>query len=415
MIKVALFGLGTVGVGVLNIIRDGNLPIKVVAVVDRSYQKKQHILQDIPASDDPNFVLNNSSIEVDAIVELIGGTSLALFIIREALDRRIPVITANKALLAEHGYALFNKSKETKTPIFFEASVAGAIPIIHNLMHVFNNDKVFRLEGILNGTSNYMLTKMRTDKLGYQQILKQAQDLGFAEADPSFDVNGSDAAQKLSILSSLLSGYWVDWHKIFIKGIDTIELKDILWAEKNNFRIRLVGNFLCKNNTTYVWLEPKMIASSHHLWDVELENNAIVLEGKYSGPHLLVGKGAGSLPTGYSVISDILRLKTHTVHNSVFSNTLEYGHVSQVDMFEASMYMRLQVIDETGILSKISSVLSQKGISIASIFQEMEDKIAYLYIVTHSCLRGNFEEALSILHSSNLVQGTITSMPLDIA
>ena len=411
MINVALFGLGTVGKGVLEIIRKNKLPINIIAVIDRSYAKKQDILQGIPASDDPNFALNNPNIQ--AIIEVMGGTSTALFIIREALDKKIPVITANKALLAEHGYALFNKAKENKTLILFEAAVAGAVPIIRSLNTIFKYEKITQLEGILNGTTNYMLTKMRTDKLSYSSILKQAQDLGFAEADPSFDVNGSDAAQKLALLSSLLSQSWIDWHKLPIKGIDNIELRDITWAENNNYRIRLVGNFLRKDNLIYAWLEPKMILRTHFLWDVELENNAIALLGEYSGPHLMVGKGAGSLPTAYSIITDILRLSEEPNQSLLFSKTLEYVPIGSVVDFKRSMYIRLQVEDEAGVLSKISNILSKKGISIASIFQEMDNKLAYLYIVTHACFQGDFDEVIAEIKNAQLACNDIVTISLE--
>ena len=416
MIKIGLFGLGNVGQGLLRIILENKLPISVEAVVDRSYKNKKNILKNIPASDDPDFILKNKGIDI--IVELLGGASTAMFVVREALDSRIPVVTANKTLLAEHGYSLFSKAKENNINIGFEAAVAGAIPIIKNIRTAFAHDKIYFVQGILNGTSNYLLTKMWRDEKSYSIALKDAQKLGLAEADPLLDVNGQDAAQKLAILSSLLDGKWVDYHQMMTKGIQSIQLTDMQWAKKMKLKIRLMATLSLKEDKIYAWVEPMVISSKHFLWDVELENNAVFLQGKYSGPHLFSGKGAGPLPTAYSVLCDIYDVFQKKRNDLIFGGkNWRYANIQSIDFLEHSMYMRMEVEDKPGALANISSILGDNHISISAVMQEpkKEDtsKSVDLFIITHKCKRKNFNTALEDIKKIASLKNEIIYMPFD--
>ncbi|MDH4263096.1 MAG: homoserine dehydrogenase [Spirochaetia bacterium] len=416
MLKVGLFGLGTVGQGLLEISRNSKLPFEIVAIVDRSYKKKSKITGNIAASDNPSLILDDN--DIDLVVELMGGIDLPLFIIREALDKKKNVITANKFLLAEHGFALFTKAQDNGVKIGFEAAVAGAIPVIRNLENIFWYEDISLLEGILNGTTNYILTKMRTEKKEYEYALKDAQKLGFAEADPTLDVSGMDAAHKLALLASHITKSWIEYKSIYVRGIENIRLNDILWTEKAGYRIRLISRCQRIDGKVYLSVEPSIILPGHYLWDVENENNAIVFQGMYSGIHMFVGKGAGSLPTAYSVLSDIMHItqgnhNPYLMHNFVW----RYNHPGSVEDKESAFYMRLLVMDEPGVLADIAKVLSEHSISIASVHQDapiqISDHPVDLILITHKCLRKSLQTSITALEKLNSVKSVPVFLPID--
>lgn len=407
MLKIGLFGLGTVGRGLLEISRNSSMPFEISAIVDRSFESKKQITQNIPASNDPDLILKNP--EIDLVVELMGGCDLALYAIREALDLKKNVITANKMLLAEHGFALFSKAQENGLKIGFEAAVAGAIPIIRNLENIFWAEPISLLEGILNGTSNYILTKMRTQKIEYEAALKDAQNLGFAEADPTMDISGMDAAHKLALLSSLITKKWVEHRNIYIRGIENISLNDILWTEKMGFRVRQISRYQVLNNTTHISVEPTIIMPGHYLWDIENENNAVTFKGEFSGNHMFAGKGAGSLPTAYSVVSDIMHFLQGN-YNPYLENNFKwhYHKTASLDEKENAFYVRLSVQDEPGVLAKITKILSENSISIASIHQDAPIQSVKnpvdLIIVTHKCTRKSLHKSIEDFKANNSIK-----------
>ncbi|MES0489597.1 MAG: homoserine dehydrogenase [Leptospirales bacterium] len=417
MVKIGLFGLGTVGKSLVEIIQKGNYPIEIVGIVDRSFHKKKDIIGDIPASDQPEDLLNNESIDI--IVETMGGIDHALYVVREALDKKKNVITANKFLLAEHGYALFNKANQNGVKIGFEAAVAGALPIIRNLENIFFYEDIPFLEGILNGTTNYILSRMRKEKLDYTIVLEDAKKLGFAEADPTLDINGMDAVHKLALLGSLLSGTWMEYHNIDVRGIENIRLADISVAERMGYRIRQISRYQKVNDKVFLSVEPSLIGPSHFLWDIDMENNAIMFQGNYSGDHLFVGKGAGGFPTAYSVLSDIMHF-TQGNHNPLQSESFSwvYGHISPQDEKTNAFYMRMLVKDKTGMLTLITGLLSKSGISIASVHQEapyekVEGDDVDLIIVTHRCLRKDFQVAIKEINKLEGIKAEIVVLPID--
>jgi homoserine dehydrogenase len=416
MLKVGLFGLGTVGRGLLEISRKSRLPFEIVAIVDRSWQKKTKIIGNIAASDDPRLILDNK--DIDLVIELMGGIDLPLFVIREALDKQKNVITANKFLLAEHGFALFTKAQDNGVKIGFEAAVAGAIPIIRNLENIFWYEDIPLLEGILNGTTNYILTKMRAEKKDYEAALKDAQQLGFAEADPALDVNGMDAAHKLALLASHITKTWIEYHSIYVRGIENIRLNDILWTEKAGYRIRQISRCRRIDDKVYLSVEPSIILPGHYLWDIENENNAIVFQGSYSGSHMFVGKGAGSLPTAYSVLSDIMHVAQGNYNPYIIDNFVwRYNHPASVEDKECAFYMRLLIKDEPGVLAEIARVLSEHSISIASVHQDAPiqttERPVDLILVTHKCVRRSLQNSIKALEKLNCVKSVPVFLPID--
>ena len=416
MIKIGLFGCGTVGQGLIKILQSNTTHFKLSAVVDRSFRKKQDILKNIPSSDDPQFILDNP--EIDVIVELMGGVELPLYIIREALDRGKNVITANKFLLAEHGYALLNKANDKNLKIGFEAAIAGGIPIVRNLENIFFSEKIPMLEGILNGTTNFILTKMRKEKKDFDVVLKESQELGLAEADPTLDINGSDAVHKLALLGSLVTKKWIDYKNIYTRGIEKIKINDIFWTEKMGFRIRLLAQFKNVNNQYFFSVEPRIIKPGHYLWDIEFENNAIMFKGEYSQTHLFMGKGAGSLPTAYSVFSDLMHY--YQGNYSAFRDAdihWEYEEIASNDDNVYPCYFRLQVTDKPGVLAELSGILGRYNISVASVHQdaleEGENNLVDVMILTHQAKRSMINKAIEEIERQSDYIHDYFFMPVD--
>ncbi|RME90518.1 MAG: homoserine dehydrogenase [Candidatus Hydrogenedentota bacterium] len=413
MVKIGLFGLGTVGQGLLQLVKKSPYA-EIKAVVDRSYQKKKDILQDIPASDDPSMILENP--EIDIYVELIGGIDFPLFIAREAIDRKKTLITANKALLAEHGYAIFSRASLNEVHIGFEAAIAGAIPIVRNLMSVINYQPISRLQGILNGTTNYLLTKMAKRKAPYHEVLKEAQELGLAEADPTLDVNGMDACHKLALLASLITNKWFEYERIETVGIEQISLSDILWAEKMGYKIKLLADYHYNDKKHFISVEPTMIPSSSPLYAIDNEDNAILVKGEFSGEHLFAGKGAGSLPTAYSVYADIVNYALGR-HSSWDMKHPEYAAIAPESGADYEFYIRLQVQNRPGVLAKAAQSLGSRGISIAAVHQEAiyeensQDPVD-LVIVTHHCRKEVLTKALAEIEKQDYCTNAAVKIPI---
>ncbi|MCS6983756.1 MAG: homoserine dehydrogenase [Leptospiraceae bacterium] len=410
MLQVGLFGLGNVGQSFLKILRQKKLPVQVVAVVDRSFARKKDILQEIPASDDPSFILNQT--KLDAVVELIGGSDTALFAAKECLKKGIPFVTANKALLAEHGYSLFSLAQENHTSIYFEAAVAGAIPIIHNLQNVYSWEKLEFLEGILNGTTNYILTRMHREKKEYETILSDAQKLGLAESNPRLDVEGIDAAQKLCLLTTLCTSTFVDIERVFYRGIHELTLQDVVWAQRMDYRIKLLARAFFKEEEIFLGVEPTFVKSGHDLYDIQEENNAIYFKGEFSENHLFVGKGAGGFPTASAVVCDLLRIMRGEKYP--WPKKWHYARVQDIGTLPTSYYVRFLVQDIAGVLAQVSEVFRDHNISIAVLHQEQQqnDRTAEIVLTTHETTRTNILETLRKLTLLKEVMGRPVYYPI---
>ncbi len=384
-LNIGIIGLGTVGSGVVAALqRDPDLlqkeigkEVKISAASVRDLAKKRPgINLDFKVTDDPVEIVEDPSI--DLVIELIGGIEPARDLIVRAMKNGKHVVTANKALLASHGKELFDLASKNKCFLGCEGAVAGGIPIIKVIREGLVANKISRLEGIINGTCNFILTGMKERQTSFERILKEAQDKGFAEQDPTFDVGGIDAAQKLTILAALLFGVPLDLNKVSVEGISQIELDDINYAEKLGYRVKHLAMAVRSPSGIELRVHPALVPENHMLANIEREMNAIVLEGDLLGPLLISGAGAGAEPTASSVLADVadcLR-KGDSDWQLLRSPTAEERgrgvSVTNLRKITSSFYFRVSAVNEPGILASITKVLAAREISIEAIVQHEE-------------------------------------------
>ena len=392
--KIGIIGLGTVGEGVLKILtlEKNNLKIKADSELEVKYACDLRTNKDFSFEFDKSILTTDykkiiSDPEIDIIVELIGGESIAKTIILEALNNKKHVVSANKALVAKHGPELISTAKKNNCFFLYEAAVGGGIPIITPLVENLIANTITEIRGIMNGTSNYILTKMKEDKLDFEEALHLASQMGYAEADPSYDVDGIDAGHKILILSSLAYGGYVDFHEIYLHGIRDISLIDIFEAEKLGYSIKLVASSkINEDNLVEISAEPVLLKNDKILSNVNDVFNAIEVTGNYAGKTLFYGKGAGMEPTASAVISDIVKISTNSVINSNFffntennlktinTNTLNhefYIRVSKDFNIEKSDLELYKEIDNYYIL--IAENISRDELN--EIFKDVKEKL----------------------------------------
>ena len=403
-IRLGILGAGTVGQSLIRIIekeqkrilRNHGIYIEISKVGDRSFEKKD-ILKKYSCTKNLNEVIEDK--EIDIIVELIGGIEPARELILKAIENHKSIVTANKALLANHGKTIFELIKQKQQnnipiTIGFEASVGGALPIIKNLRRIWSFGNIHSLVGILNGTCNFIISKME-EGLDYQEALKLAQEKGFAEADPTFDVSGKDAGQKLAIISSLASGCWIEEKDIVIEGIEKIQKIDHEIAQKWGMVIRLIAISRFYHNQLLLRVHPALISKNHLLADVKNEYNALFVEEEYSGSTFIVGKGAGGFPTASAVLADIVSIASGST-NLWFQ---EFRSIELIKNADYRFYLRFQTIDKPGVLAAISRVLADFNISIASMHQEEGEEPVNVVIFTHECKESAIFQALNIINN----------------
>ena len=383
--KIAIIGLGTVGTGVANLLLDhgdrtarhaGRIPW-LEKVVIQNISKSRDV--EIPAgvlTDNLNEVLQNP--EITVVAQLIGGLEPARTIMLQLLEAGKDIITANKALLAVHGPELFDKARQLGRCIAFEASVAGGIPIITNIGQCLTANQVTSLHGILNGTCNFIITQMQEHSTDYEKVVKEAQRLGYAETDPTLDVNGADTAQKLSILSQLAFGVRGNWEDIPCKGIDDLDIADIGFADRLGYRIKLLAMAKLVDNEVEMSVSPTLIKKGSPLAEVQDAFNAIRVLGDAVGPVFYHGQGAGQMPTASAVVADII--DTVVGRSQITFNNLELWSENNRprSMADAGQsinryYLRMQVIDQPGVMAEITGILGNNGVSIASIIQHKSE------------------------------------------
>ena len=383
--KIAIIGLGTVGTGVANLLLDhgdrtarhaGRIPW-LEKVVIQNISKSRDV--EIPAgvlTDNLNEVLQNP--EITVVAQLIGGLEPARTIMLQLLEAGKDIITANKALLAVHGPELFDKARQLGRCIAFEASVAGGIPIITNIGQCLTANQVTSLHGILNGTCNFIITQMQEHRADYEKVVKEAQRLGYAETDPTLDVNGADTAQKLSILSQLAFGVRGNWEDIPCKGIDDLDIADIGFADRLGYRIKLLAMAKLVDNEVEMSVSPTLIKKGSPLAEVQDAFNAIRVLGDAVGPVFYHGQGAGQMPTASAVVADII--DTVVGRSQITFNNLELWSENNRprSMADAGQsinryYLRMQVIDQPGVMAEITGILGNNGVSIASIIQHKSE------------------------------------------
>ena len=390
-VKIGLIGFGTVGSGVYHLLEKNRnliaertgmtLSIKTICDLRTDIVKKA--APGVSVTDNWQNLVNDP--EIETIVELIGGINPAKKIIVEAMKAGKNVVTANKKLLAEAGQEIFEIASVGKVKLGFEASVGGGIPCIAALKHGLVGNNILSVMGILNGTTNYILTRMSEENLSFADALKQAQENGFAEADPTFDIEGYDAGHKITLCATIAFNKRVDYTKVSKEGITKISTIDMEFAREMGYVIKLLG--ICKKigEKIDVRVHPTMIRREHLLASVRREFNAVLFQGDMTGPVIMYGKGAGELPTASAVVSDIVDIASKT---EVEQSAIVFD--SDAVMIESGertsrYYMRLTTQDRTGILSRVSGILASNDISIASVVQKEGDKSGFvpLIITTH--------------------------------
>ncbi len=400
--RIGLLGAGTVGQSLIKIIEqekeriynNHGIIIEIHKIGDRSYEKKEN-LKKYRCTKDLMEVINDPNIDI--VVELIGGIHPAKDMVIGAIQNGKSVVTANKALLANEGKSIFSTLKEQQKKnisitIGFEAAVGGALPIIKNLRRIWSFGNIKSIGGILNGTCNYIITKME-EGLDYETALKKAQELGFAESDPTFDISGRDAGQKLAIISSLGFSTWIEEKDIKIEGIENIHPIDHIIAKKWNMVIRLVALTKFINQELLLRVHPALISKNHLLADVKEENNAIYIEEEYSGSTFIVGKGAGGFPTASAVLADIISIASGS--RNIWFN--DFSPFKKIDDANYRFYLRFQTVDRPGVLAAISRVLADHKISIASMHQEEGIEPVNVVIFTYESKESAVFKAIEII------------------
>lgn len=407
--NIAILGVGTVGSSVIKILqknkdlisaRAGKEIIPVVGTV-RDLNKDRGV--NIPLTDDIKSVLNRD--DIDIYIELMGGVEKPFSIVSEILKKKKPVVTANKAMLAYHRYALQNLAKDT--PFGFEASVAGGIPIIKTLREGLSANKVKKIVGILNGTSNYILTDMMQNNSNFEDVLKKAQSLGYAEADPTFDVDGMDAAHKLLILSSIAYGVHGDPEDILIKGIRKISNEDIFFAKEFDYTIKLLGISKITDGKAELRVHPALINKDRIIAEVDGVMNAVSINCDALNESMYYGPGAGGDATASAVIADLIDIAKGNKNPMLgYAQNFKKMELIEQKNIQTKYYLRVKVEDRTGVLASITNVMSQNNISIDSFLQKPRnkgEKHTTLYFTTHLSLEANIKRVMGILENFEFV------------
>ncbi|NOL51716.1 homoserine dehydrogenase [Pelistega suis] len=427
-IKVGLLGFGVVGSGTWNVLtrnaeeiaRRAGRQIEIVRIATRTTSKATAVVGNaVPVSDDMLSVVNDPNVEV--VVELIGGTTLAKELVLKAIENGKHVVTANKALLAVHGNEIFKAASERQVTVAFEAAVAGGIPIIKAMREGLTANRIQWLAGIINGTTNFILTEMREKGLSFAEVLKKAQQLGYAEADPTFDVEGVDAAHKLTLLASIAFGIPVQFDKVYVEGISRLAPEDVVAAGRLGYRIKLLGLAIRRDSGIELRVHPCLVPNSKLIASVEGPMNAVVVKGDAVGETLYYGAGAGSEPTASAVVADLVdvtRLLTadpeHRVPPLAFqANALADYPILPIEEVTSSYYLRLHVEDRPGVMAEIATILAKGNISINSMIQDPETNGASIIFLIHQAREGNVLEAIKQIERLSFVQSKVTMIRLE--
>lgn len=410
-IKIGVIGLGTVGSGVVKILHDNReiilkrvgVPLEVSKIVRRDTGKS------VPPGVSPGIVTNDireilDNPDIDIVVEVMGGIEPARSYLLEAVKKGKHIVTANKALLATRGEELYNTASVYGTDLFFEGSVGGGIPVIKTLREGLAGNRIDSIYGIVNGTSNYILTRMTMEGGDFCEVLKEAQELGYAEVDPTFDVGGIDAAHKLAIIVNVAFGTPVNLKDIYIEGIADISPLDISYAGEFNYRVKLLAVTKMTGEYIEARVHPTLIPNTHLLATVDGVYNGIYISGDAIGPVLLYGKGAGDFPTGSAVVGDIIDVARNIISGgcgrippAAFKDKYRTSlKILDINDIVSTYYFRFTVLDRPGVLSKISGILGKHNISIASVIQKgrKEGGNVPLVMMTHEATERNVRNAL---------------------
>ncbi|MFC4159346.1 homoserine dehydrogenase [Chitinimonas lacunae] len=430
-VYVGLLGFGTVGSGVAKVLarnaeeisRRAGRAIEVKRAAVRNIEKAKALAPaDVEIGTDPLAVVDDPA--VDIVVELIGGTSDAKELVLRAIANGKHIVTANKALLAEHGNEIFAAARAKGVMLAFEAAVAGGIPIIKALREGLTANRIEWIAGIINGTSNFILSAMRDQGKGFDEALKEAQALGYAEADPTFDIEGHDAAHKLTILSAIAFGTPMQYEHAYLEGISKLTREDIAYAEQLGYRIKLLGITKRRPQGIELRVHPTLVPAKKILANVEGVMNAVLVNGDAVGQTLYSGRGAGSEPTASSVVADLVdiaRLLTadpgHRVPYLAFQpDRMVDLPVLPIEEVETSYYLRLKAHDRPGVMADITRILADLGISIDAMMQkepQSGEQVVDIIILTHQSLERSIDTAINLIESLPTISGPITKLRLE--
>ncbi len=424
-IGVGLVGFGTVGAGVVKILQSNaalirrrvGVPVDVIRIADVDVKRDRGV--DLPPGvlvNDYQHVLADPA--VDIVLELVGGYDIAKKVILGAIAKGKPVVTANKALLAAHGEELYEAAVRAGVDLGFEASVGGGIPIIRALMEGLAGNTILSIYGIINGTSNYILSRMTREGHGFEQVLADAQRAGYAEADPTFDIAGIDSAHKLAIMVSLAYGTPVNVKDVFTEGITRITPVDIAYAKEFGYTIKLLGIAKLADGDIEARVHPTMIPTRSPIAQVEGVYNAIQLVGDAVQDIVLYGQGAGSMPTGSAVVSDVVAIARNLLSGaagrvppaSFKQDQRRPVPIRPMEQIRSLYYIRFMVVDRPGVLSQIAGVLGNHGISISSVLQQgrKEGQTVPVVIMTHTAVERNVQHALKEINGMPFISEPTT-------
>ncbi len=420
-INVGLIGFGTIGTGVIKLLKKNrteilektgiNINLKKIADIDLKTDRGISVAKE-KLTKNGYDIINDP--QIDIVIELIGGIKKAKEFILNSFKQGKHVVTANKALLSQHHSELLNAAQKNNKLIGFEASVGGGIPIIKILRESLAGNKIKKIMGIINGTTNFILTKMEEKNLDFKKALQIAQEMGFAEADPTLDISGEDSAHKIQILASYAFNTSIPFNKIYFEGIENIDLFDIQYIKELGYKIKLLA--IVKediNNLIECRVNPTIIPEDHLLASVKDEYNAILVEGDASGSQIFYGKGAGSMPTASAIVGDIIDIAKNIAENKLSSLIDFYDLHSKKEIkdyrkISCNYYLRFHTMDKPGVLAKISRILGDNNISLSSVIQkETGQKIVPIVMLTHEASEEDIQKAVSKIKTLSIVKNPL--------
>ncbi len=428
-IKIGLLGLGTVGSGTAEVLQKNAAEIsrrlgrevRLAMVSSRDAAKTRSVCPDAQYVADPFELVRHP--DVDIVVELFGGTQIAKELVLEAVENGKHVVTANKKLLAEYGNEIFALAGRKNVMVQFEAAVAGGIPIIKALREGMSANRIKSIMGIINGTSNFILSEMREKGSPFAQVLKQAQELGYAEADPTFDIEGHDAGHKITIMSALAFGTPVNFGACYLEGISKLDARDIRYAEELGYRVKLLGITRLSEKGVELRVHPTLLPECRLLANVNGVMNAVRVNADMVGETLYYGAGAGALPTASAVVADIIDISRllsadsgHRVPYLAFQpGRLQEVHFLSMDEITSSYYLRVQAADKAGVLGSIANILADEGISIEALIQKgvLDNNQAEIVILTHSTVEQNIRRAIPRIEAEASVSAPVVMIRME--
>jgi homoserine dehydrogenase len=415
-IRIGLLGFGTVGTGVVRIVEGHQedlqnkvgIPLVIEKILVKDKNKPRAIQVDASKLTEDAWEIVNHP-EIDLIVEVMGGIEQTKQYILAALDQGKHIVTANKDLMALHGAEILQKAVEKGCDVFYEASVAGGIPIIRSLIEGFSSDRITKIMGIVNGTTNYILSKMSQEGADYAEVLKEAQQLGYAEADPTSDVEGLDAARKMTILATLGFHASVALDDVAVKGISKVSKADIAYGKQLGYEVKLLGIAERQGDLLSISVEPTMVHKSHPIAAVNGVFNAVYVYGEAVGETMFYGPGAGELPTATSVVSDLVAVAKNMKLGVTGQRAVapyKEKKLKSAEQISSKYFLRLHVADKAGVLAKITQSFADHEVSLSSVVQQpLADNGAEIIIITHDANQASMIKVLDHLSSMDFLQG----------